>query len=71
MREEKVNVNESTPASVVGKPTDTLSINRAEYEFLLRDEAQLDIILQSALHMASYELKEVVDLILKMRGMKA
>ena len=55
---------------IINKLTDNTTISRAEYELLLRDKVQLDLILQLRLE-DNYRCLDVVDIILKARGMKA
>lgn len=56
------------PKAYISKLIDTISISRAEYEMLLRDKTQLDMILRYRLD-KTYSLEYLIDAILKMRGM--
>lgn len=58
------------PKAYISKLIDTISISRAEYERLLRDKTQLDMILRYRLD-KTYSLEYLIDAILKMRGMEA
>ena len=63
-------LHEDKPKTYVSKLLDTVSISRAEYEMLLRDKTQLDMILRYRLD-KTYSLEYLIDAILKMRGMEA
>lgn len=61
------------PKGYVSKLLDTVSISRAEYELLLRDKTELDLVLATRLHSNDYSFSAsaLLDTILKHRGMLA
>lgn len=60
------------PNRIVSKLTDMMNISRAEYEMLLRDKSQLDIILNTYINKEySFNIDKLLEVVCKMRGLMA
>ena len=67
-----MDINNTDPNRIVNKLTDMMNISRAEYETLLRDKTELDLLLAVRLQGGdSSDTLNLLDTILKTRGMKA
>lgn len=67
-----MDINNNDPNRIVSKLTDMMNISRAEYETLLRDKSQLDIILNTYINKEySFNTDKLVEVVCKMRGLMA